>query len=87
MPGWSEGEEFSLQMKDAHASIREAQRCLNSEQCSATRKVNDKFDCQAYQTVENKKNSTERALLGAERFIVLAGKAGRHTAVILVLTP
>ncbi len=87
MPGWSEGEDFFLQMKDAHASIREAQCCLNSEQCSATRKVHDKFDCQAYQTVENKKNSTERALLGAERFIVLAGKAGRHTAAILVLTP
>jgi hypothetical protein len=68
-PDWKERNGFSLLKEDAHQSMREARCCLNSEQCEAPKAEQEGYDCSIY----TGSDSNERALLGAELFVVLSG--------------
>ncbi|CAM9373083.1 unnamed protein product, partial [Scytosiphon promiscuus] len=67
--GWRETAGFEATVDAEHETMREIRCCLNSEQCDLSKDRQDAIDCSRYIT----ETSNERALLGAELFVVLAG--------------
>ncbi|CAM9525001.1 unnamed protein product [Discosporangium mesarthrocarpum] len=67
--GWHEGLNFVEQTRGEETTLREIQCCLNSEQCDLSKSRQEETDCSIY----DRETSNERALMGAELFVVLAG--------------
>ncbi|CAM9143952.1 unnamed protein product [Pylaiella littoralis] len=67
--GWRETATFESTVDTEQQIMREIRCCLNSEQCDLSKRRQDAVDCSQYIT----ETSSERALLGAELFVVLAG--------------
>lgn len=64
--GWRDTATFQATMDDEHDTMREIRCCLNSEQCDLSKQKQESVDCTPYIT----ETSNERALLGAELFVV-----------------
>ncbi|CAN0429515.1 unnamed protein product, partial [Ectocarpus sp. 12 AP-2014] len=67
--GWRETAAFESTVEVEHETLREIRCCLNSEQCDLGKNRQEAVDCATYIT----ETSNERALLGAELFVLLAG--------------
>lgn len=66
--GWRETAAFESTVDSEHETMREIRCCLNSEQCDLSKDRQEAVDCSQYIT----ETSNERALLGAELFVVRA---------------
>ena len=64
--GWRDTAAFQATADTEHDTMREIRCCLNSEQCDLSKKKQESVDCTQYIT----ETSNERALLGAELFVV-----------------
>lgn len=64
--GWRETATFESTVDVEHETMREIRCCLNSEQCDLSKNRQEAVDCAGYIT----ETSNERALLGAELFVV-----------------
>lgn len=64
--GWRETAMFESTVDVEHETLREITCCLNSEQCDLSKNRQEAVDCSGYIT----ETSNERALLGAELFVV-----------------
>lgn len=64
--GWRETAAFESTVDTEHDTMREIRCCLNSEQCDLGKDRQEAIDCSVYIT----ETSNERALLGAELFVV-----------------
>lgn len=64
--GWRDTATFQAAIDTEHDTMREIRCCLNSEQCDLSKKKQESVDCTQYIT----ETSNERALLGAELFVV-----------------
>lgn len=64
--GWRETAAFESTVDTEQQIMREIRCCLNSEQCDLSKRRQDAVDCSQYIT----ETSNERALLGAELFVV-----------------
>lgn len=74
--GWRESAEFEGLMEKEAETMREVRCCLNSEQCDLSKKRQEEVDCSKY----TGELSNERALMGAELFVVRKRLSGRRCA-------
>lgn len=63
---WQETAAFEATIDSEKETLREIRCCLNSEQCDLSKKRQEATDCSQYVA----ETSDERALLGAELFVV-----------------
>eukprot|EP00904_Undaria_pinnatifida_P000099 jgi/Undpi1/1008/HiC_scaffold_10.g04472.m1 len=67
-PGWHDAAAFETTTDDETETLREIRCCFNSEQCDLSKRQQEAVDCSQYIS----ETSDERALLGAELFVLLA---------------
>lgn len=65
-PDWYETAAFDTTTDDETETLREIRCCFNSEQCDLSKRQQEAVDCSQYTS----ETSDERALLGAELFVV-----------------
>ena len=65
-PGWHDAAAFETTTDDETETLREIRCCFNSEQCDLSKRQQEAVDCSQYIS----ETSDERALLGAELFVV-----------------
>ncbi len=73
--GWRETAAYEASVDAEYETMREIRCCLNSDQCDLSKQYQEGIDCSQYIS----ETSNERALLGAELFVV------RDTSRTLVL--
>lgn len=66
LENWHETKAFVDILQAETRTMQEIQCCLNSNQCNLSRSRQEAVDCSVYDT----ETSNERALLGAELFVV-----------------
>ena len=64
--GWHDSATFETTTDVETQTLREIRCCFNSEQCDLSKRQQEVVDCSQYTT----ETSDERALLGAELFVV-----------------
>lgn len=72
LENWHETKAFAEILEAETRTMREIQCCLNSNQCDLSRNRQEAVDCSVYDS----ETSNERALLGAELFVVREAKVG-----------
>lgn len=63
---WHDTAAFAATVDTETKTLREIRCCLNSEQCDLSKNAQEAIDCSQYAA----ETSNERALLGAELFVV-----------------
>ncbi|CAM9487124.1 unnamed protein product, partial [Chrysoparadoxa australica] len=66
---WSTSEEFAANADASLSIMQQIKCCLNSSQCDASKRKQEGFDCSLFAD----DTTNQRALAGAELFVVLAG--------------
>lgn len=77
--GWRETAAYEATVDAEYETMREIRCCLNSEQCDLSKRQQEGIDCSQYIS----ETSNERALLGAELFVV---RGTSRTSVLVLLS-
>ncbi|KAG5187103.1 hypothetical protein JKP88DRAFT_260321 [Tribonema minus] len=70
-PQWHDGAAFRAQAAGDDATLAQIKCCMNSEQCSLSKAEQEAVDCAKFAS----ESGNERAILGAERFVLIAAVA------------